>query len=238
MTDKNADPPAFEADTPDTKDVTKTGNREMSAAEAERVKLLMSIPDMATAPTGIVIEGPIADLKLNDPEVTTDLEITESTSDNLSPLFSHEHLTHDIPTELHRTRRKSSVSRPEEGRQFSHDYPQLEVFPSGTGPILKRIATTRSQLDADETTDETGSAEEPLHVTERMHSPTFSHERCPAEQSVLHSVRSPSPSPLPPSISPPGSHERKHSDMDVISEQEDMDSFDQDKLDVKDSHGM
>ena len=236
--DENDDTPASEADKSDMDGPAKIGDREMSAADAERVKLLTSVSDVATAPAGTVIGDPIANLEPNDPETTDDLPITQSASYDLCPLFSHERLTPDDPGESHRTRRMSSVSQQEEGRHHSLDFPQLEVFPSGTGQILKRIATTRSQLDADETIDETVSAEEAMPVIEPMNSPTFSHERFPAEQSLLHRVRTPSLNSLPSSISTSVSHERKHPDMDVISEQEDMDSFDEDEFVAKYSHGM
>lgn len=234
---EGGDPAGSKAVTSDMDGVPKTGNGNISAADAEQVKQLISIPDLATVPNSTAIGDPIADLGPNDMESTDALAITRSNSHDFSPLFSHERLTPEDPSEIHRARRTSSMSRPEEGRHFSHEYPQLEVFPSGTGQILKRIATTRSQLDADETTDETVSAEEPLPVTELIHSPIFSHERCPAEQPALHRVRTPSPNPLPPSLSPIVSHERKQPDMDVISEQEDVDSSDEDELAVKASHG-
>lgn len=229
MIDREDDTPTSGADTSDMDGITKTGNGEISAAHAESIiEVLMSIPDVDTAPKGTTTEEPMAN---------SEPAIVQSTSHDLCPLFPHERLTRDDPSEAHHTRRKSSMSRAEEGRHQSPEYPQLEVFPSGTGPILKRIATTKSQLDADETTDETLSAEEDIRVTELVNSPTFSHERCPAEQSILYRVRTPSPSPLPPSISPTLSYGRKHPDMDVISEQEDMFSSDEDWLVAKDLHG-
>lgn len=236
--DKNDDTPNSEADTSDMDGLAKTGDRETSAADVERVKPLSSISGLATVPVATANKHPIADLELNESQITPDIAITQSASHDFCPLFPHERLTPDDPNESYSTRRKSSISRSEEGRHHSVDLPQLEVFPSGTGPILKRIATTRLQLDADETTDENESAEEPLPVTKLMNSPTFSHERSPMEQSVLHRVRTPSPNLVSPSISARVSHERKHSDMDVISEQEDMDELDEDKLVAKDSHGM
>lgn len=226
------------ADTSDMDGVAKTGSGYISLADAEKVKQLITVPDLATVKNSTATGDRIADPGPSGMEITDVLAITESNSPNLSPLFSHERLTPESPSEIHCARTTSSASHPEGARSVSHDYPQLEVFPSGTGPILKRIATTKSQLEADETTDETLSAEEPLPITELIHSPTFPHERSPAEQSVLYRVRTPSPNPLPPSISGVVSHERKHPDMDVISEQEDMDLFDDDELAVKASHGM
>ncbi|KAA6413704.1 MAG: hypothetical protein FRX48_02065 [Lasallia pustulata] len=176
--DREDDTPTSGADKSDMDGITKTGNGEISAAHAESIiEVLMSIPDVDTAPKGTTTEEPMAN---------SEPAIVQSTSHDLCPLFPHERLTRDDPSEAHHTRRKSSMSRAEEGRHQSPEYPQLEVFPSGTGPILKRIATTKSQLDADETTDETLSAEEDIRVTELVNSPTFSHERCPAEQSILY----------------------------------------------------
>lgn len=238
MIDQDGDLAGSKAGTSDTDGVAQTGNGNNPAADAEKIKQLISFPDLATVANGTAIEAPTADLEPNGLENTDALAITQSTSHDPSPLFSHERLTPEDPSEIHRARRTSSISRLEEGRNASHEYPQLEVFPSGTGQILKRIATTRSQLDADETTDENMSAEEPFPITELMHSPTFSHERCPGEQSALYRVRTPSPDPLPPSLSPLMPHERKYPDMDVISEQEDTESFDEDELAVKASHGM
>lgn len=234
----NNDTAGSKADTSDIDGVAKTGSGHISLADAEKIKQLITVPDLATVKNSSATGDRMADPRPNGMETMDVLAITESTSHNLSPLFSHERLTPETPSEIHRARRTSSASHPEGGRSVSHDYPQLEVFPSGTGPILKRIATTKSQLEADETTDETVSAEEPSPISELIHSPTFPHERCPAEQSVLYRVRTPSPDPLPPSISVVASHERKHPDMDVISEQEDMDLFDDDELAVKASHGM
>ena len=206
----------------------KFGDGKMPAADVEKVKLLMSIPDMATKPTCVAIEDPIPHMLPNGMKPTSDPATTQSTSRDLCPLFPHESQTPGDHSENHHTRRTSSISRPEEGRYQSVDYPQLEVFPSGAGQILRRIATTRSQLDADETTDETVSPKDQMPVTELKNSPTFSHERCPMEQSMPNGESTPSPNLLPPSLSPTSPQERKYADMSVISEQSDTDSIDGD----------
>ena len=214
----------------ETGNVAKFGDGKIPAADVEKVKLLMSIPDMATKPTGVTIEDPIPDVIPNGVKSTSDPATTQSTSRDLCPLFPHESQTPGDHSENHHTHKTSSISRPEEGRYHSVDYPLLEVFPSGAGQILRRIATTRSQLDADETIDEAVSTKAQMPVTELKNSPTFSHERCPVEQSMPNGEDTPSPNPLPPSLSPTSSQERKYADMGIISEQSDTESIDGDEF--------
>lgn len=176
-------------------DTEAQGDRKMSSADIEKVKLLMSMTNSAgISPTIMAVQdGEIAEIDPAEPQYSPSW-VSPGLERNMhshAPLLSHECLTcgpeantSDPGISEQQSRKQSNSSEDRDGSEDpptpdDFDSPHLERFPSGVKNILQRIATLQKEIPPDDAIvfqDDylTGS---PSFLTREA--PTFPHEMPP-----------------------------------------------------------